>query len=61
MLIDEEWASFLAENNFLTGPSIDAGKDIHNSLRVGATGGGTHPRALKAALIKRFLVTRFPG
>ena len=49
LLIDESWASFLAENRFLTGISIDAGKKVHDQLRPDFSGKGTHSRSLKAA------------
>ena len=32
-LIDKEWASFLAEENFIVGISIDGPGDLHNSFR----------------------------
>lgn len=35
-LINETWASFLAENKFLTGISIDGPGDLHNRYRVTA-------------------------
>ena len=47
--IDNAWASFLAEHDFLTGLSIDAGKRIHDALRVDISGKGTHSRCMKAA------------
>lgn len=48
-LIDDEWASFLAENGFLVGLSLDGTKEAHNSLRVDANGEGTYNRVIKAA------------
>ena len=41
LLIDDEWAEFLKENDFLTGLSIDANAGIHDSIRIGADGKGT--------------------
>jgi uncharacterized protein len=47
--IDEDWAKFLAENKFLVGLSLDGTRDIHDSLRVDATGKGTFSRVEKTA------------
>jgi uncharacterized protein len=49
LTLDEEWAAFLKTNNFLTGLSIDASKQLHDSLRPDVAGAGTHIRAMKAA------------
>ncbi|MFV0399273.1 MAG: anaerobic sulfatase maturase [Oscillospiraceae bacterium] len=49
MLIDEEWAAFLAENGFLTGLSIDGGRETHDLLRPDPAGDGTWSRCIKAA------------
>ncbi len=49
LLIDDEWASFFAENHFLVGLSIDATKSIHDAMRVDSADKGTHGRCLKAA------------
>jgi uncharacterized protein len=38
--IDDEWAQFLAEHNFLVGLSIDGPKDIHDTFRVNKAGRG---------------------
>ena len=58
-LIDAEWAAFLAEHDFLTGVSIDAGREIHDELRPGADGRGTHKRAMKAVELLRAAGARF--
>lgn len=58
-LIDAEWAAFFAEHDFLTGVSIDAGREIHDELRPGADGRGTHKRAMKAAELLRAAGARF--
>jgi uncharacterized protein len=34
ILLDDEWAEFFAENNFLIGLSIDGPRDIHDRYRV---------------------------
>jgi uncharacterized protein len=41
LLIDDAWASFLNENNFLLGLSIDGGKRFHDKNRLNAAGEGT--------------------
>ena len=45
--IDDEWAKFLAENNFLVGISVDGNKDAHDLFRVDAKGDGTWNRVQK--------------
>lgn len=47
ILIDEEWAEFLADNKFLVGISLDGPKDIHNSHRVDAKNDGTFNKVMK--------------
>jgi len=47
MVIDDEWASFLAENNFLVGISLDGPKDIHDASRIGADGKGSFNRVMQ--------------
>ena len=49
MLIDDEWAAFLAENKFLTGLSIDGHMDNHDLNRVDAQGRGSFARVMQAA------------
>lgn len=44
--IDDEWAKFLSENNFLVGLSMDGNKDIHDLYRVDASGNGTFKKIL---------------
>ncbi|MEG2669762.1 MAG: anaerobic sulfatase maturase [Oscillospiraceae bacterium] len=48
-IIDEEWAKFFSENNFLVGLSIDGTMEIHDSMRVDAEGRGTYKKAINAA------------
>lgn len=48
-IIDDEWAEFLAKNNFLVGLSLDGYKDIHNSLRIDANGEGTFDKVMNAS------------
>lgn len=47
-LIDDEWAKFFAENDFLVGLSLDGPKDIHDAFRLDAAGKGTHNRLMRS-------------
>ncbi|MCT4543026.1 MAG: anaerobic sulfatase maturase [Vallitalea sp.] len=49
MVIDDEWAKFFHDNEFLIGLSIDGYKDIHNYYRIDAKGEGSFNRVLKTA------------
>ena len=40
-LLNNEWASFFHDNNFLIGLSLDGPEDIHDSFRHTVSGGGT--------------------
>lgn len=48
ILIDDQWAKFLAENHFLAGISLDGPKDIHDAHRVNSEGKGSFLGAMKA-------------
>jgi uncharacterized protein len=48
LLLDAEWAAFLARHHFLIGLSLDGPAHCHDALRVAADGGGTHARAVAA-------------
>jgi serine-type anaerobic sulfatase-maturating enzyme len=45
-LIDDEWASFLAEHHFLVGVSIDGPREMHDAYRVDKGGKPTFDRVL---------------
>lgn len=45
--INEEWAVFLSENNFLVGLSLDGPKSIHDLNRVDLKGNGSHNKIEK--------------
>ena len=47
-LINDEWAAFFHEHQFLIGLSIDGGKEVHDSLRKDASQKGTHYQCLSA-------------
>lgn len=49
MLIDEEWAKFFGENNFLVGLSLDGYEYIHDQLRIDARQEGTHKKVMETA------------
>lgn len=46
-LINDEWAAFFKENNFLVGISIDGPPDVHDRYRVDRGGKPTLDRVLK--------------
>ena len=48
MTVDEKWAEFLREHQFLVGLSIDGDKETHDMHRVDQEGNGTWARAIKA-------------
>ncbi len=47
--LDESWARFFADNNFLVGLSIDGIKDSHDRYRIDPSGKGTFNRIMKTA------------
>lgn len=49
VLINEEWASFLKENSFLVGLSLDGTKEIHDKMRVDSHGCGTFQQVYHAS------------
>ncbi len=49
IVIDEKWANFFKENNFLIGLSIDGTKEIHNINRVDSLGKDTFKQVLQTA------------
>lgn len=57
ILINEEWAKFLKENNFLVGLSLDGSKEIHNINRKDVKGMDTFNKVIKTArLLKKYNV-----
>ena len=57
LLIDEDWARFLHDNDFLVGLSLDGPSEIHNLHRVDCNKNGSFSRVMKAArLFDRFNV-----
>lgn len=46
-LIDNKWAWFFSENNFIIGMSIDGPGDMHNKFRTSSDGRSSLPQVLK--------------
>lgn len=53
LLLDDAWAGFFAENDFLVGLSIDGPLDIHDAHRRTVDGKGSHADALRALRVLR--------
>ncbi len=47
IVIDDGWAKFLHDNNFLVGLSLDGTKDIHDMNRIDSSNKGTFNRVMK--------------
>lgn len=57
LLLDEEWARFLARENFLVGLSLDGPRKLHDRYRQGLEGGGTFEKVMESVkLLERFQV-----
>jgi uncharacterized protein len=59
VLIDEKWASFLKENRFLVGLSIDGPRELHDAYRVNKGGAPTFDKVMAAANLLRKHGVRF--
>ena len=46
-LLDEEWAAFFKENDFLVGISIDGPREIHDAYRVNKGGQGSFDQVMR--------------
>ncbi len=56
-LLNEEWAAFLKQYNFLVGLSIDGPRGLHDRYRVSRDGRGTFDKVMAAAkLLHRYKV-----
>lgn len=51
LLINDEWAQFLHDNNFLVGVSLDGNQMIHDKYRLDSGMNGTFQRVLEATKI----------
>jgi uncharacterized protein len=45
--LDDEWAAFFKENNFLIGLSVDGPKEIHDTYRVNKGGAGSFDQVMR--------------
>ena len=48
ILVDDEWAAFFKEQDFLVGLSLDGPQEVHDAYRLDARGKGTHDRVMRA-------------
>ncbi len=48
IVVDDEWAKFFKENNFLVGVSLDGPKDCHDPFRTDINGKGSHKQVMKS-------------
>ena len=54
-LIDDEWAAFLAEHEFLVGLSIDGPQRLHDAYRIDKGGKGSFDRVMRGlAALRRY-------
>ena len=51
IIIDDEWAKFFKDENFLVGLSLDGNAEIHNLNRVDSKNNGTFNRVMKTVNI----------
>ncbi len=57
ILLNDEWAKFLADNNFLVGLSVDGNEKMHNEYRVLKGGQPTFSKVMDALnLLKKYKV-----
>lgn len=57
MVLDEDWAEFFKDNDFLVGLSMDGFKELHNMNRVDIHGDGSWSRLCRSlSLLQRFNV-----
>lgn len=53
LLINNEWASFLAQHHYLVGVSLDGPKSLHDANRLDAAGRGTYNRVIQTLQVLR--------
>lgn len=46
-LIDEEWAAFFKQHNYLIGLSIDGPRELHDAYRINRRGGGSFDEVIR--------------
>lgn len=49
LAVDDAFAAFFAQHNFLVGLSMDGSRETHDALRMDAQGNGTYDQVLRAA------------
>ena len=49
--LDDEWAAFFAENNFLIGLSVDGPKEMHDTYRVNKGGAGSFDQVMRGLMV----------
>jgi uncharacterized protein len=59
VLLDERWADFLKNNQFLVGLSIDGPRELHDRFRVNKGGAPTFDKVMAAARLLRKFGVRF--
>ena len=47
-LVDEEWAAFLKQHNYLVGLSIDGPRELHDAYRIDKQGAGSFDAVVRA-------------
>jgi uncharacterized protein len=52
-LLDDEWASFFAEHDFLVGISIDGPREMHDAYRVNKGGKGSFDQVMRGLAVLR--------
>jgi uncharacterized protein len=52
-LLDEEWAAFFKENDFLVGISIDGSREMHDAYRVNKGGRGSFDQVMRGLEVLR--------
>lgn len=56
-IVDEKWAEFFRQNNFLVGLSMDGTRSIHDRFRLDSNKKGTYDKVLRCArLLDKFQV-----
>lgn len=53
VLLDDAWAEFLAEHEFLVGLSVDGPEPVHDTYRRSRGGAGTHRMVMKGLAVLR--------
>ncbi len=55
--LDEKWAKFFKDNNFLVGVSLDGNQEMHDRYRIDAHGEGTYDKIMaNIELLKKYEV-----